>query len=258
MNSSDLVRVEVSDGVASVVLNRPEQRNAINPEMVTALRATFDRIEADPDVRVTVLSGAGPVFCAGMDLKSFTKGEADAILNGPHRFAGFVARERRKPVIAAVHGAALAGGFEIMLACDLVVATQEAVFGLPEVKLGLIAGGGGAIRLAQRIPRVLANELLLTGKTYPASEMLRWGLINQVVAAQDLVETALALAREIAQNAPQSITESLALSDQMFRSEEASLWQANDRSLQALSRSQDVAEGIAAFFEKRPPNWSGT
>lgn len=257
MSNSDLVRVEISAGVASVVLNRPEQRNAINPAMVDALRAAFDRIEADPEVRVSVLSGAGPVFCAGMDLKSFTNGEAEAILNGPYGFAGFVARTRRKPVIACVHGAALAGGFEIMLACDLVVATQEAIFGLPEVKFGLIAGGGGAIRLAQRIPRVLANELLLTGKTYPAAEMLRWGLINRVVAQGELADIALELASEIARNAPLSITESLALSDQLFRGQEAALWQANDGALAALAGSQDVSEGIAAFFEKRPPSWSG-
>ena len=257
MSNSDLVRVEISAGVASVVLNRPEQRNAINPDMAAALRAAFDQIEANPEVRVSILSGAGRVFCAGMDLKSFTKGEADAILNGPHRFAGFVARERRKPVIAAVHGAALAGGFEIMLACDLVVATQEAIFGLPEVTLGLVAGGGGAIRLAQRIPRVLANELLLTGKTYPAAEMLRWGLINRVVAQDELADAALELASEIARNAPLSVTEGLALSDQLFRGQEAALWQANDSALAALADSLDVREGIAAFFEKRAPNWSG-
>jgi enoyl-CoA hydratase/carnithine racemase len=144
-----------------------------------------------------------------------------------------------------------------MLACDLVVASQEAMFGLPEVKLGLIAGGGGAIRLAQRVPRVLANELLLTGKTYPAAEMLRWGLINRVVAQGELADIALELASDIASNAPLSITESLALSDQLFRDQEAALWQANDGALGALAGSQDVSEGIAAFFEKRPPNWSG-
>ncbi|WP_417808192.1 enoyl-CoA hydratase-related protein [Thioclava sp.] len=258
MSNSDLVRVEISAGVASVVLNRPDQRNAINPEMADGLRSAFDQIEANPEVRVSVLSGAGPVFCAGMDLKSFTKGEADAILNGPHRFAGFVARERRKPVIAAVHGAALAGGFEIMLACDLVVASQEAIFGLPEVTLGLVAGGGGAIRLAQRVPRVLANELLLTGKTYPAAEMLRWGLINRVVAQDELADAALELASEIARNAPLSVTHCLALSDRLFRSQEGALWQANDSALAALSDTQDVTEGIAAFFEKRAPDWSGT
>ena len=258
MSNSDLVRVEISEGVASVVLNRPEQRNAINPDMVVALRAAFDRIEADPEVRVSILSGAGPVFCAGMDLKSFTKGEADAILNGPYGFAGFVARERCKPVIAAVHGAALAGGFEIMLACDLVVAAQETIFGLPEVTLGLIAGGGGAIRLAQRIPRVLANELLLTGKTYPASEMLRWGLLNRVVVPGDLADVALELAREIARNAPLSVVQSLVLSDRVFRHQEETLWQTNDAILGGLAQSSDVAEGIAAFFEKRPPNWSGS
>lgn len=257
MSKTDCVQIEVTGGVAQVTLNRPERRNAIDPEMTLALRAAFDRIEADPTTRVSVLCGAGPVFCAGMDLKSFLAGNAEAILYGPHGFAGFVARTRRKPVIAAVTGAALAGGFEIMLACDMVVAGESAIFGLPEAKLGLVAGGGGAIRLARRIPRVLANELLLSAKTYSAAEMRDWGLLNRVVPDAEVLAAAQDLARAVAANAPLSIEASLALSDRAFAAEETALWQANDAALQRLSDSADVTEGIGAFFEKRPPEWKG-
>ena len=257
MSSTECVTVEIENGVARVTLNRPESRNAIDPEMTTALRAAFDRIEADPAVRVSVLAGAGPVFCAGLNLKSFLGGEAEAILYGAGGFAGFVRRARQKPVIAAVTGAALAGGFEIMLACDMVVAGEGAVFGLPEAKLGLVAGGGGAIRLSQRVPRVLANEMLLTAKTYSAAEMERWGLLNRVVPDAQVQLAALELAATVAANAPLSVIESLALSDQAVSGQEAPLWQANDAALKRLSDSADVTEGVRAFFEKRPPHWSG-
>jgi enoyl-CoA hydratase len=257
MNNPDCVIVEVTGGVAQVTMNRPEQRNAIDPELGRALRAAFDRIEADPAIRVTVLCGAGPVFCAGMDLKSFRAGHAEAILFGPHGFAGFVARARRKPVIAAVTGAALAGGFEIMLACDMVVAGESARFGLPEAKLGLVAGAGGAMRLARRVPRVLANELLLTAKTFSAAEMRDWGLLNRVVPDAEVLATAQELARAVAANAPLSIEASLSLSDHAFAEEEARIWPENDAALRRLSESADVGEGISAFFEKRPPEWNG-
>ena len=256
MSSTECVTVEVENGVARVTLNRPESRNAIDPEMTAALRAAFDRIEADPEVRASVLAGAGPVFCAGMNLKSFLGGEAEAILYGEGGFAGFVRRARRKPVIAAVTGAALAGGFEIMLACDMVVAGEGAVFGLPEAKLGLIAGGGGAIRLSQRVPRVLANEMLLTAKTYSAAEMERWGLLNRVVPDTEVQAEALDLALTVAANAPLSVSESLALSDLAVSGQEKALWQANDAALKRLSDSADVTEGVRAFFEKRVPRWS--
>lgn len=257
MSSTECVTVEIENGVARVTLNRPESRNAIDPEMTTALRAAFDRIEAAPAVRVSVLAGAGPVFCAGLNLKSFLGGEAEAILYGAGGFAGFVRRARQKPVIAAVTGAALAGGFEIMLACDMVVAGEGAVFGLPEASLGLVAGGGGAIRLSQRVPRVLANEMLLTAKTYSAAEMERWGLLNRVVPDAQVQLAALELAATVAANAPLSVIESLALSDQAVSGQEAPLWQANDAALKRLSDSADVTEGVRAFFEKRPPHWSG-
>lgn len=254
---TDCLTLTVKDGIATVTLNRPERRNAIDPEMTHALRDAFDRIEADPTVRVTVLAGAGPVFCAGMDLKAFLAGNARDILFGDYGFAGFVNRRRTKPVIAAVQGAALAGGFEIMLACDMVIAGENAVFGLPEAKLGLIAGGGGALRLARRIPRVLANEMVLTANTYSAERMAGWGLVNRVVPDAEVVAEASKMAADIARNAPLSIMESLDLADGAFAEEEVPLWQANDAALQRLSQSSDVREGVAAFFEKRAAEWKG-
>lgn len=243
--------------IARITLNRPERRNAGNLALAEALDGAIKRFEADDTLQVAVLHGAGPVFCAGLNLKSFLGGEAEAILYGAGGFAGFVRRARQKPVIAAVTGAALAGGFEIMLACDMVVAGEGAVFGLPEASLGLIAGGGGAIRLSQRVPRVLANEMLLTAKTYSAAEMERWGLLNRVVPDAQVQLAALELAATVAANAPLSVIESLALSDQAVSGQEAPLWQANDAALKRLSDSADVTEGVRAFFEKRPPHWSG-
>lgn len=255
---TDVVTLSVDTGIATVTLNRPDQRNAINQSVTEALRQIFDRIEADPAIRVTVLAGAGPVFCAGMDLKAFLAGQAQDILFGTHGFAGFVARKRTKPVIAAVQGAALAGGFEIMLACDMVIAADTAVFGLPEAKLGLIAGGGGALRLSQRVPRVLANEMLLTAKPFAAAEMARWGVVNRVVAEAEVRTTALALAADIAANAPLSVTETLALSDAAFDSEQTTGWALNEVAMHKLANSADVREGVTAFFEKRPPQWTGS
>ncbi len=153
---------------------------------------------------------------------------------------------------------ALAGGFEIMLACDMVIAADTAVFGLPEAKLGLIAGGGGALRLSQRVPRVLANEMLLTAKPFAAAEMARWGVVNRVVAEAEVLTTALALAADIAANAPLSVTETLALSDAAFDSEQITGWALNEVAMHKLANSADVREGVTAFFEKRPPQWTGS
>lgn len=251
----DLVLFEESDGVAVITLNRPDQRNAVNLELCEAMRSAFDRVEREDQIRVAILNGAGDTFCAGMDLKAFAAGEGEAILFGEHGFGGFVKRQRTKPVIAAVEGVALAGGFELMLACDLAIATETARFGLPEAKLGLVAGAGGALRLAQRIPRVLANEILLTGKPLDARKAQELGLLNELVAAENLRDRALALAAEIARNAPLSVAHSIALSEASFRSMED--WEANDEKLRELGRSEDSQEGARAFIEKREPVWRG-
>ncbi|MCH2076552.1 MAG: enoyl-CoA hydratase-related protein [Rhodobacteraceae bacterium] len=252
---SELVLFEEADGVAVITLNRPQQRNAVNLELCEAMRAAFDRVENDGRIRVAVLMGAGGTFCAGMDLKAFAAGDGWGILFGAHGFGGFVKRKRTKPVIAAVAGAALAGGFELMLACDLVIATEDATFGLPEAKLGLVAGAGGALRLAQRIPRVHANEILLTGQPFSAAKAVEYGLLNDVVAADALRGRALELAARVASNAPMPVASTMALSEAAFRAQED--WPANDAELRALGQTQDSLEGALAFLEKRKPVWRG-
>lgn len=253
---SDAVLLEIEDGVATVILNRPDQRNAVNADTCAAMRDIFDQIEQDNAIRAAVLTGAGGTFCAGMDLKAFAAGDGDAILFGKHGFAGFVKRQRTKPVIAAIKGAALAGGFEIMLACDMVIAATGARFGLPEAKLGLFAGAGGVLRLPHRIPRVRANEFILTGRSFDAATAMELGLLNDVVPEAEVLDRATALATEIAANAPLSIAASLSLSNASFQNAED--WELNDLKIRKIGQSADSLEGAKAFIEKRKPIWGGS
>lgn len=255
--SNDVVLYDAQDGVATVTLNRPDQRNAINPEVCDAIRAAFDRVEADDGVRIAILTGAGALFCAGMDLKAFAHGAGDMILFGEYGFGGFVKRKRSKPVIAAVEGAALAGGFEMMLACDMVVAGKSAQFALPEVRIGLIPGAGGAVRLPVTIPRVRANEILLTGKAFGAEDAAKWGIINTVTADGAALEAANALAAEIAGNAPLAVRHTLAIANRALEANDSSHWPANDKIIMEVGKTADAAEGARAFIEKRAPVWQG-
>jgi len=255
--SNDVVLYHSENGIATVTLNRPDQRNAINPEVCDAIRAAFDRVEADPDVRVAILTGAGALFCAGMDLKAFAGGAGDTILFGEYGFGGFVKRPRIKPVIAAVEGAALAGGFEMMLACDLAVAGASAQFALPEVRIGLIPGAGGAVRLPVSIPRVRANEILLTGQAFSAQEAADWGVINRVTADGSALQTAHSIAAQIAANAPLAVRHTLAIANQSLAQNDAAHWPANDKIIHEIGQTADAAEGARAFIEKRAPVWQG-
>ena len=255
--SNDVVLYHTENGIATVTLNRPDQRNAINPEVCDAIRAAFDRVEADPDVRVAILTGAGALFCAGMDLKAFAGGAGDTILFGEYGFGGFVKRPRIKPVIAAVEGAALAGGFEMMLACDLAVAGASAQFALPEVRIGLIPGAGGAVRLPVSIPRVRANEILLTGQAFSAQEAADWGVINRVTADGSALQTAHSIAAQIAANAPLAVRHTLAIANQALAQNDAAHWPANDKIIHEIGQTADAAEGARAFIEKRAPVWQG-
>lgn len=255
--NNEVVLYHSDNGVATVTLNRPEQRNAINPEVCDAIRTAFDKIEADPEVRAVILTGAGTLFCAGMDLKAFAGGAGDTILFGQHGFGGFVKRQRTKPVIAAVEGAALAGGFEMMLACDLVVAGSSAQFALPEVRIGLIPGAGGAVRLPVTIPRVRANEILLTGKPFSAIEAAEWGVINRIADDGQALATAMKLAKDIASNAPLAVRHTFAIANRAHVANDAANWPQNDKAIVEIAQTADAAEGARAFIEKRPPVWQG-
>lgn len=245
------------NGVAQITLDRPTMMNAIDADMTAQLRAAVDRFEADSTTRVAILTGKGRAFCAGMDLKAFAAGEGPAVLGGPGHFGGFVARERAKPVIAAVNGPALAGGLELVLACDLVVASSAATFGVPEVLRGIFAGAGAAIRLPRRIPRVHAMRLLLTGEIIDATRALQFGLVNEVVEPDDLLPATLKLAGAICRAAPLSVAATLRLATSAGNRDEAELWEANAKEWDAIVGSADAAEGPTAFAEKRAPNWTG-
>ena len=253
MTDTSSVRFETSGTVATITLNRPNRRNAIDAAMTACLRDAVARLEADPTLRIGILTGAGAHFCAGMDLAAFMEGDTDNILFGDGGFAGFVKTRRAKPIIASVEGAALAGGFELVLACDLAVASSSARFGLPEAKLGLIAGGGGAVRLARDLPKALANDLLLTGRTIDAEEALSYGLLNEVVAEGGALSAAHVLAATIAANAPLSVAGHLALT----QGDSPELWQQSDATLQGMLKTSDAREGATAFLSKRLPVWSG-
>jgi enoyl-CoA hydratase len=253
--SEPAVLTEVRDQVLLVTLNRPEQRNAVNRAVAEGIAAALDRLDAEPELRAGVLAGAGKGFCAGMDLKAFVAGEPVAVEG--RGFAGIVQRASAKPLIAAVEGFAVAGGFEIALACDLIVAAHGARFGIPEVKRGLVAAGGALLRLPQRIPYHLAMELALTGDFIDAERAAAVGLVNRVVEPGAAVAAALDLAATIAANGP------LALAASKRIVVEAPAWPRSEQwALQAeitdpVRASADAREGSVAFAEKRAPRWSG-
>ncbi len=255
---SDLVSYERRGPVAILTLNRPDARNAINAEMASALRAAVQRIEADSEARVGILASSGSTFCAGMDLKAFLGGEAEAILQGEGRFAGFVDAGRRKPIIAAVEGPALAGGFELALACDFIVASETASFGLPEVGVGIFACAGGTFRLARRIPPAKALELCLTAARISAAEAHDLGLLNRLTPAGEVLAAAEDLALKIAANAPLAVAASLEIGRRAEAMDEKELWALTDRLWQEVVKSQDAAEGPRSFAEKRKPVWQGS
>jgi len=252
---ADEVLRERRGHVEILTINRPEARNAINLAVAKALSAALDDAEQDEECWVVILTGADDkAFSAGMDLKAFAKGEAPITEKG---FAGVTKRDFPKPLIAAVNGSALAGGFEIMLSCDLVVAASHARFGIPEAARGLIAGGGGLIRLAKRIPRAIALELALTAAPIDAERALAVGLVNRVVPGETLLDAAIELAEQVARNAPLAVRVSKRVMIGSLELDEAAAWSLNDASFGEIARSKDAMEGAIAFAEKREPNWTG-
>ncbi|WP_295374376.1 crotonase/enoyl-CoA hydratase family protein [uncultured Pseudacidovorax sp.] len=252
---ADEVLMRHEDDVMVITLNRPAVHNAVNAAMAQGLADALDRFEQREDVRVAVITGAGPSFCAGMDLKAFAEGQVPRIEG--RGFAGITERPPRKPLIAAVEGHALAGGFEIVLAADLVVASESARFGLSEVRRGLVAAGGGLMRLARRIPHQLAMEMALTGDAVTAADAHRMGFANRVVAKGQALDAALALATVVARNAPLAVEASKRIVNESPDWPIAWMFDLQRPTAQALMNSADAREGAAAFTQKRPPVWQG-
>jgi enoyl-CoA hydratase/carnithine racemase len=244
--------------VEILTINRPEARNAINPAVSIAVSEALDELAEDDGVVVVVLTGAGDkAFSAGMDLKAFAGGAGGAVEGVSGGFGGIARRSFPKPLIAAVNGFALAGGMEIVLSCDLVVAAEHAQFGIPEAKRGLIAGAGGLIRLPKKLPITIAMELALTGDTIDAARAYSLGLVNAVVPADRLLDEALALAERIAANAPLSIQYSKSVIKAAAQVTETEGWRISDEARGIVFPSADAKEGAVAFAEKRSPNWQG-
>lgn len=239
-----------------LTLNRPEARNAVSPEVSEAIEAALDELERDRAVRVVVITGNGPVFCAGADLKVVASGQGANIETKRGGFAGMVKRDFPKPIIAAVNGPALAGGFEIVLACDLVVAADTATFGLPEAKRGLLAAAGGPIRLAKRVPMALALEIVMTGDPITAARAHQVGLVNEVVPADQVVDAAVALAERILENSPSAVRAARSLVRGAIDRDEASAWELTYELAAELMKTGDAIEGATAFAEKRKPVWN--
>ncbi|WP_416391653.1 enoyl-CoA hydratase-related protein [Alloalcanivorax xenomutans] len=283
-NTNNAVTLErLGDHIALVTLNRPQARNAVNGDVAQGLAAAVKATEADNDIRAVILQGSGDkvfcghrpwrppcgpsrvrrqkslpaIFCAGADLKEISAGNAHRLVTKEGGFAGFVHAPRRKVWIAALNGLALAGGLEIALTCDLRVASPKVAFGLPEVKRGLVALAGGLYRLPRNLPRAIALELIATGNTLDARRAYDFGLVNRLVEADQVLDTARELAETIAANAPIAVQESLVIARLTHDLDEAALIAAGDKAREYLVTTEDYQEGPRAFIEKREPVWTG-
>ncbi|GAC1607717.1 MAG: crotonase/enoyl-CoA hydratase family protein [Mycobacteriales bacterium] len=251
------VLYDVDGHVATLTLNRPDQRNAVSPELTWAMHGAMQEFEADDDVWVGILTANGTNFCAGADLKALAAGRGAELVTEAGGFAGFVRYPRTKPMIAAVRGFALAGGTELVLTCDLVVAATDAAFGLPEVSRGIVAAAGGLFRLPRAIPPAHALELILTADRMGAEEAHRLGLVNHLTSPDDVLTKAREVADRICRNAPLAVRESLAIARDALRMDDAEGWQRSADAMQRARTSADAQEGVMAFIEKRDPVWTG-
>lgn len=252
---ADKVLVEDGDGVLVVTINRPEVRNAIDTATASAIAAAMEQLDARSDLSAGILTGAGGTFCAGMDLKAFLNGERPSVAG--RGFAGLVERPPRKPLIAAVEGYALAGGFEIALACDMIVAADNAVFGLPEVRRGLLAGGGGLLRLPERVSRQRAMQWALTGEHVSAEQADAAGLINRLTVPGQALQAGLELARVISKNGPLAVVASKQIINESRDWSLAEAFARQQEIYEPVRSSADAHEGAVAFKEKRAPVWQG-
>lgn len=253
---SEFVTSERRGSVFVITLNRPTARNAVNRAVSLEMATALDTLDADDDLVVGVITGAGGNFCAGMDLKAFAAGERPEIEG--RGFAAITEAPPAKPVIAAVEGFALAGGCELALACDMIVAAETAAFGLPEATLGLVAGSGGLVRLPQRIPHQIALEIALTGRRVPADEAHRWGLVNRLCPEGQALEAAMELANAIAANGPLAVqmTKRIIAESATWPADE--VWDRQRPLVDGVLATNDAQEGAVAFAERRGPRWTGT
>jgi len=259
---SDIVLYEARGRIGLITLNRPEARNAINGDVAAGVEAAIDRLEEDPEVWVGILTAntegqERPVFSAGADLKAINSGQGATLSTARGGFAGFVYRERKKPVIVAVDGLATAGGCEIVLAADLVVATTRSAFGLAEVKRNLVAGAGGLFRLPRAIGQGPALEVILTGEPLPAQRAYELGLVNRIVEPGQALEAATKLAEQICAAAPLAVWASRKVVLASAYEDEETLKRMTNEAFAQILGSEDTKEGLTAFIEKRPPNWQG-
>lgn len=250
-----VVELEQDGPTLVIAINRPAQRNAVTREVSLAVAAALDRLDADDSLRVGILTGQGGNFCAGMDLKAFLAGERPEIAG--RGFGGLTERGPEKPLIAAVEGFALAGGFELALACDLIVAAENATFGLPEVTRGLVAGSGGLVRLPKRIPPSIALQYALTGDRLDAPTAQRWGLVNAVAAQGCALAEAKVLASRITRNGPQAVAMSKRIVHESGTWPADEVWEIQKPLVDAVLATEDAREGARAFAEKRDPQWTG-
>lgn len=252
---SDEVLVSVDDGIMVVTINRPKAKNSINLAVAKGIAAAMDELDSNDEIRAAILTGADNTFCAGMDLKAFVSGEMPVL---PGRgFAGLVEAPPKKPLIAAVEGFALAGGFELAITCDLVVTSREAKFGIPEAKRGLVAAAGGLMRLPKQIPPRIAMEMAMTGDFIDAQRAYELGLVNRVVDAGSSVEAAKALAKSIAANGPMAVIGSKRIINESADWSEENMWGNQQAITDPIFGSEDAIEGATAFAEKRAPVWKG-
>ena len=249
------VRVEQRDRILIITINRPKAKNAVNAAVSRGLADAMDRLDGDTGLSVGILTGAGGSFCAGMDLKAFARGE-NVVVEG--RGMGFTQRPPAKPLIAAVEGFALAGGTELALATDLIVASRDSAFGIPEVKRGLVAGGGGLLRLPQRIPPAIAMELALTGEAFTAERAHALGMVNVLAEPGGALDAAIELAERITVNGPLAVVATKRIIVESRGWTPDTMFAEQNSILMPVFSSNDAKEGAIAFAEKRPAQWTGT